>query len=786
MPDALNSVLDSLHIVRLDQTLARLGSLVQAKIDPFISLDRATLVDDFAVHIITTAKSLKAESTPGAEEGREARVKNLSSRKRRAWIELLRELKRLGLSPTPTPDVVARVQDSSFVYALPASHDLVQLDPTLLPESLRVQLIKSDEYHFRLLSDMPALRSFPAEHHQDISTREVQRAIGSIESCISVSFDNRALVLATLAGQVELEATLLRLAKVAHSTTTQPLLTSRPLAESLLDIVSQVLAALAEARQAIAHHQLALQSTSVEVAAVDTALATAHDLLSDDQRYLVDVLRSMVTRDHILSLPAELVVFEATSDHLTHVKTSLVNAVCPPALAYLVQPLAAWIVTLEIPAIRCPPADATHPAPALLASLKVSHITLVDSILVIAQELVKLADLDKPLEVEGELSDLAIKFSAKTLQSTLGAFRLAELQHHIVSFSQHAHLALGSSLSISPVTTLLQRTLPFLIHYSSLLARHLSSFLECHKASLKLAYVLTSVVKELSQEGFCKPSEDDGEAGEDGKTTDGTGMADGTGATNVSKEIEDEDQIEGLQGDVPQQDKPEEQDGDDDAVEMREDFEGDMEDRGDGDKDDKEDESDAESDSDSKVDPEEQMADVDPLDPSSVDEKFWGDESSKEQDGANEEINQETTKSAGESEMAAKEDEAPAPQPKGDGAEDEADAEGKEEEAKERPAAEEGQELDGEGEDGEDGEDGEGKEEDGKEEEEEQDGDDDVAAQEDGQKLDERMPEGDNLDLPDDMQLDGDDKKDDDDLDLGSDMGGELTLLIYLFDGCPY
>ena len=128
--------------------------------------------------------------------------------------------------------------------------------------------------------------------------------------------------------------------------------------------------------------------------------------------------------------------------------------------------------------------------------------------------------------------------------------------------------------------------------YRALCAAQLASFFSWHKSMLKLNHVLASILKELAADGFCRPAESDGKNGAedaaDGKTTEGTGMAEGTGAKNVSNEIEDESQLEGLQSDVPQEkrdDEEEPQDGDDDAVEMNMDFEGDLEDRGDGEKD---------------------------------------------------------------------------------------------------------------------------------------------------------------------------------------------------------
>lgn len=359
---------------------------------------------------------------------------------------------------------------------------------------------------------------------------------------------------------------------------------------------------------------------------------------------------------------------------------------------------------------------------------------------------------------------------------------VADYVHDFDPSLTHACFSLSQ---VSAVNAVVARVSPFLRLYSELLSRNLSTFSDWHKSSLKLNHVLSSILKSLATEGFCRPAEDDGKGGgdaeTDGKTTEGTGMAEGTGAKNVSNEIEDESQLEGLESDVPQEKKPEEkneEEGDDDAVEMNGDFEGEMEDRGDGEKDEKED-GDSDEEEDDQAEPEEQVADVDPLDPSSVDEKFWGDDDpAEDKEGKSDEVNQETKQQAGESEMTAKDDQAPAPEPKGEQGEDAS----KEEKEKEDTEGKKGEEMQGEEQDGEaQGEDEEGG--DGKDEE-EQEPEGDQAAQEDGQRLDERMPEADNLDLPEDMQLDGEDKEKDqgDELDLDDDMGdlpeGELFCLV--------
>ena len=777
LPAELVSATESQHLVLLDKTYTRLAYLVGTQLDPFVTFDRATLVDELAVEIITTSAQLKSESGPGEEEGRESRVKALATRKRRAWIELLRELKRVGLSPRPAPEIVAKLQDSGVVYGLPASHALLDVDGDLLPDELQSQLKKADAYHFRLLAELPALRVCPAEHSPDVSTREVQLAIGSIESGINMGFEHRSLLLGALTGQLRLKGLVNRIAVVGQTAEQQPVEKARVLAEALRERVSQFVAGLTETLTGLGHHRVALgvEAANADVVVVEGAVREAIGLLEADQTRLNDVLAGMGSNEFVLSTPSEAQVFDRAREHLVAVVDKLTAFECPAGLHYLIGPLAQWAASADIPLVWAESAEAGVAVPlAELADLKNSHSTLVSSILVVAQELKKLADADAAIRGAAieDVPDLVIKQSGRTLQDTLAVLRVHDLVAQLDGFARKAHaLSAWSDQTRATVSVLLRRVEPFVAQVGELMARQLASFLEWHKAGLKLAYVLSQLVQQLAKEGFCKPQEDDGKEGQetgDAQQSDGTGMAAGQGAKNVSNEIEDESQIEGLEGDVEEEkDKNEkEEDDNDDAVEMSNDFEGEMEDRGDGEDNEKEE---GEEEEDDQPDPEEQIADVDPLDPSSVDEKFWGDENKEEQEGkGNEEVNQETKQDQGEAEMAAKDEGAPKPQPKDD-KEKEQDVNPDEKDDGEKPNADdEGKQLPDEGqEEGEEGE-PEGEQEG---EMDENEGEDQPPAQEDGERLDQRLPEADNLDLPDDMQLDGDDKeKEEDNFDLDDDM----------------
>uniref|UniRef100_A0A8B9G947 Midasin n=1 Tax=Amazona collaria TaxID=241587 RepID=A0A8B9G947_9PSIT len=176
---------------------------------------------------------------------------------------------------------------------------------------------------------------------------------------------------------------------------------------------------------------------------------------------------------------------------------------------------------------------------------------------------------------------------------------------------------------------LMVRLKPMLCKYSDLILFYLTVSLASHRSTGKLLSVLTSIFTELAQKGFCLPKELlEDEAGE-GATQfhdyeDG-GIGDGEGKKDVSDKIENEDQIEdsfqkGEEKEKEDQDSKPDIEGEDNAIEMSEDFEGKMHD---GEQEKKED--DENSDEEEELD--KQMGNLDNAEADDkLDERLWGDE----------------------------------------------------------------------------------------------------------------------------------------------------------------
>ena len=269
----------------------------------------------------------------------------------------------------------------------------------------------------------------------------------------------------------------------------------------------------------------------------------------------------------------------------------------------------------------------------------------------------------------------------------------------------------------------LERVMPFLILYLSLAKDQLVVHSNWTKALFKLDFVLCSVLQTLSQQGFCQPPEGEEKDanGEGMESAAGVGIGEGSGTENISKEIEDESQIEGLKGeDVENKDNEADHEGGD-AIEMDDDFGGKLEDVPDKGSDDE-----AESDDGSEPEFDETLGGLDDLDPAVVDEKIWGDEKGPEDSGNTEEnAGQDLSKEHSmPSELTAKETSEKRPKDKGEDQQqgtDKSDAEDVEAEARS-----------------------------------EDDNDDSNDPNVSGVPMDEHVQEANTLDLPDEMDLGGD------------------------------
>ncbi|KAM7394956.1 hypothetical protein PAMA_006612 [Pampus argenteus] len=216
---------------------------------------------------------------------------------------------------------------------------------------------------------------------------------------------------------------------------------------------------------------------------------------------------------------------------------------------------------------------------------------------------------------------------------------------------------------------MLVRLGPLLGIYSDVVRYYLAVSLGAHRSTGKLLSVLASIFTELAQKGFCLPQElmagGDGEGATEFHDYEGGGIGEGEGNKDVSDKIENEDQVEDTFQEG--QEKEEEQDkgkikAEDNAIEMSEDFDGQMHDG-----DENEGDEDEDSDKEEEEELDKKMGDLGEGQTDTLDERMWGDdEGDDEEEGSEKEEESGQGMDQGESELVAKDDNLDAADPNKD------------------------------------------------------------------------------------------------------------------------
>jgi midasin len=158
-------------LLNLERTYEKFVELTTGPIRSAIRSHNTGHVDDFAVEIISTTKMLSALAIPFDESAdkKEKLRKSQLMRKRRAWSDLLKELKRVGFAANMKSDHLDHSRDVCWIREQPISTDLPRRS---------APVVKSETYLCWLYALLPHLRASLADHHSDLTTRELQRGVG--------------------------------------------------------------------------------------------------------------------------------------------------------------------------------------------------------------------------------------------------------------------------------------------------------------------------------------------------------------------------------------------------------------------------------------------------------------------------------------------------------------------------------------------------------------------------------------------------------------------------------
>ncbi|OAP57631.1 hypothetical protein AYL99_08369 [Fonsecaea erecta] len=650
----------------------------------------------FREDLVEASKQLRSQTPSALNEDNASFVRHLQERKRRLLADTLKAVTQMGVRRNLPTSELEKQSSCAAVLALVADSPVSQYTPT--------EAAANETFH-QLLDVMPQVRAARIDHSDDLTEGEINRSVGLLEGLLFVTIRQRQVCPQHAFEMKGLGAQLSMLRSVAYSSSGQ--IMQSTLSAQGVDFVQERLAWLAEILN-IGCRILKFQAQhgGFDVKECLDSLHSYANQITDLRHNILDLpdAPSGMTWKTLQSLMGKI------PQLFSQIRVSLVDwHVSEPRIEYLMRQIIPWTETIP------PLTDGTQvPHPNLtFREFDQNLKDVVDQVFVGMQRLSSL-----PLEVptsdedQGWLSK-SDKYVVEALRSLKMSTITSRLEVSVIQKLQHL-----TPEDFEAAKDLLLVAMPVLDQYyyicEHLHNRHAALFLETSRLALQLARSFSTIAKQ----GFCRPSEPaDGEE-QTGKLESGTGLGEGEGAEDISKDVKDDEDLSELAREGQKEDRDGEMEKTDDAVDMdHEDLEGEL--GGDDERlSDQGDDNDQSGDEEQN-DIDEETGTVDDLDPNAVDEKLWDD--IKNESEKDRELKNDKAKGKKSDDQTA-----------GDGNQDK----GEEMEETGRPE----EEMD-EGEDRDEG-----------------------GERPEGQQMDEHVEEEKALDLPEELQLAGEDEIKDDDI----------------------
>ncbi|ORX92053.1 hypothetical protein BCR34DRAFT_608897 [Clohesyomyces aquaticus] len=690
-------------------------SIMRSKANlPSESVNGADYIDFFIADLESSITQLQ-KATPAllTEENKEG-VQHLKSRKRKLYADTMKELRQMGVRPNLSSDILDKQEKLSTVLA---SLPIVKSSDTGAAEYLL----------HRSLSLMSQVRAIYKEHSGDLTGNDVSRSIGYIEGLLNSAIRQRGLLGRATESLSGLETSTSRIAELCKS--------SRGLVR-----VPEAHATAAGTKHTGISWLCAMLKTGAEICAAQAKLGKTNEFDA-----VVRGLKEWAFKfDQLLEGLAAVPSLPST---IWSQERCALEELAQQQLAVFRGVFEGWMQQFPLPRTILRQIQPYIPKQGQEPITLVSYSSTIEGHV---NQMWSAFDL-----ILGSMQDVEVALKGVPTSTEDAAWLVREEDALFSALSQlHAPQIitaldllteqiqyLSTDEDVPLFATALSTIRPILDQYLACHKHLLDRFTALHTSTAKLLLRLAKTFIQVGTQGFCTPSDKSAgdEKGKDDKLESGTGLGEGEGAEDISKDIEDDEDLDDLAQEKggERENSIEDQE---DAIDMGEqEMEGEM-----GEAPDKEDEG-GEGEEGDEEDVESQVGSVDDLGPSAVDEKMW-DEGGKEDDLKGGEgdrgIGEEN-----EDEQVANEEQ------KQKESEKEKDKEGEEGEKKDEEEEEE-EDVDMEGEDQ----------------------DENVGAGE-TEKMDPYAKEDETLDLPEELNIDGQEDEGDDeklgDMDMDDDLPEE-------------
>ena len=566
---------------------------------PPAAMDGVSYLDSFGSDLIDSIKSLQKETPSNATKANEEYVKHLKARKRKLYAETLRALRHMGFRSNLSVNVVRKQSSSAIVLA----------NTPAFATKCHPQIARAEFHFHQLLRLIPQIKEQSRNHSLDLSHSEVAQSIGYLESTIFIILKQRNLLAKT---SIDLQE-LFKTTEMMSSLWAPDSYTLRK-----QEIGSQN--AAKGVQHALRWLPPIIEAGSVIIERHGNMGKTDHSsILADLQVWRDKITAVNAAFDLLPKLPSNLSSSQhdgtqngaagLLEDFKAHLQQLIENS---PGLVFVLKQIAQWASRGIVPSNL--PMNREHPTS--LVDLDKSIVRALSTILVAMQRM-----QETLFAIPSSDEDVKWLISAEScLAESLGNLHPQVVNDLLQeAMGQIQYQSPANDGDISAAGALFELAIPIVQQFRSIVQMSFDRYAELHRALCKLSDHLAHSFSRVLQDGFCSPAENSAaEAGRTEKLEGGTGLGEGEGAEDISKDIQDEEDLSEIAQGKEKSKEKEEIEGQEDAVDMDHDeLEGEREDMSDK----GEDDGPATESEDNDID--EETGDVDNLDPSAVDEKLW-------------------------------------------------------------------------------------------------------------------------------------------------------------------
>ena len=566
---------------------------------PSGSIDAASYIDSFTTDLMESMKTLQNETPVEPTVENSGSIKHLKARKRNLYAETLKDLRKMGF----------RSNMSAHDHAKQASLSTILTNSPTLADHIRTSDIQAAEYHFhKVLSIMPQVKERSRNHSGDLTRHEVTRSIGYLDSMISLTLQQRSVIATGNAEHDRLNKALIRMrntwAPDSYKLKKQPGTISTTLkAQSTLRWLPGIL----QTGSVIIEKHAELGGTE------------ASEVIEGLKYWKNRVLVTLSAFDKLPELPANLTssrhaqTLREAEDLLRALQAHLQLLIEQhPALGFVVKELARWT---DLKLASCE--DQANGEQLLeLKDFDQSVSSVLDSILVAIQR-TREACMSTPTTDEDAAWLHRMNYS---LASSHEGLRTTEITLLLETTLATMQALSADDNALEAASAVCAMAMPILEQYRNIHQAALGRHLGFHRSLCRLISLLAQSFSQIAVEGFCTP-QDNSDAPSAGteKLEGGTGLGEGVGTEDISKDVQDDEDLSELAQQREREDKREKVEDQENAINMdHDDLEGET-----GEIPDRSEEEDGSDSEGEGNDLDEETGEVDNLDPTAVDEKLW-------------------------------------------------------------------------------------------------------------------------------------------------------------------